>query len=167
MIKGDGNPVTGMRRRDRLIQEQVHDPYMAGAKPEEPTVCRSCGVVFNEGRWQWLPEPPVQAAAAVCPACRRAQDKVPAGFLTLSGEFFRSHRDEIMNLVDNKVALQEKEHPMKRLMNVEDREDGTELTFTDSHLPRGVGEAIRRAYDGDLDIHFPEQGGIVRVYWER
>jgi len=85
----------------------------------------------------------------------------------LSGEFFRSHRDEIMNLVDNKVALQEKEHPMKRLMNVEDREDGTELTFTDSHLPRGVGEAIRRAYDGDLDIHFPEQGGIVRVYWER
>lgn len=167
MMKRDGGVATGMRRRDRLIQEEVHDPYVAGTKPEEPTVCRSCGVVFNEGRWQWLPEPPAQAAEAVCPACRRVHDRVPAGFLTLSGGFFRKHRDEIMNLVDNNVAAQEKEHPMKRLMQVEDRDDGTELTFTDSHLPRGVGEAIQRAYDGDLDIHFPQEGGIVRVYWER
>jgi len=167
MMKGDGVTVTGMRRRDRLIQEEVHDPYMAGAKPEEPTVCRDCGVVYNGGRWQWLPEPPGQAAATVCPACRRVRDRVPAGFLTLSGEFFDGHRDEIMNLVENKVESQEKEHPMKRLMRVEDRDGGTELTFTDAHLPRGVGEAIQRAYDGDLDIHFPDDGGIVRVYWER
>ena len=167
MMKGDRGIASGMRRRDRLIQEEVHDTYMAAAKPEEPTVCRSCGVVFNDGRWQWLPEPPAQAAEAVCPACRRVQDRVPAGFLVLRGEFFHAHRDEIMNLVDNKVALQEKEHPMKRLMQVEDRDDGAELSFTDSHLPRGVGEAIQRAYDGELDIHFPEEGGIVRVYWER
>ena len=92
---------------------------------------------------------------------------MPAGFLTLSGEFFREHRDEIMSLVENKVESQVKQHPMKRLMRVEDRDEGTELKFTDAHLPRGVGEAIRRAYDGDLDIHFPEDGGIVRVYWER
>jgi hypothetical protein len=166
-MKRDGGVATGMRRRDRLIQEELHDPYMAGAKPEEPTVCRDCGVVFNEGRWQWLPEPPAQAAETVCPACRRVRDRVPAGFLTLSGEFFRKHRDEIMNLVENKVESQEKEHPMKRLMNVDDQDDGTELTFTDSHLPRGVGEAIQRAYDGDLDIRFPAEGGIVRVFWER
>jgi NMD protein affecting ribosome stability and mRNA decay len=167
MMKGDGGIATGMRRRDRLIQEKVHDSYMAVGKPEEPTVCRDCGVVFHQGRWQWLPEPPAQAVEAVCPACRRTQDRVPAGFLTLSGEFFQEHRDEIMNLVENTVASQEKEHPMKRLMRVEDRDDGAELTFTDSHLPHGVGEAIQRAYDGELDIHFPEEGGIVRVYWER
>jgi hypothetical protein len=52
-------------------------------------------------------------------------------------------------------------------MNVDERDDGTELAFTDSHLPRGIGEAIQRAYDGDLDIRFPEEGGIVRVSWER
>ena len=124
-------------------------------------------MVFHGGRWQWLPEPPAQAAETVCPACRRIHDRVPAGFLILGGEFFEAHRDEIMNLVENKVGLQEKEHPMKRLMHVEEWDDGTELTFTDAHLPRGVGEAIQRAYDGELDIHFPEEGGIVRVYWER
>ncbi len=167
MMKADGSVATGIRRRDRLIQEEVHDPYMAGAKPAEPNVCRDCGVVFNKGRWQWLPEPPARAAEVVCPACRRVRDGVPAGFLTLSGTFFHEHRDEIMNLVENKVESQEKEHPMKRLMHAEDRGEVTELTFTDAHLPRGVGEAIQRAYDGDLDIHFPEGGGIVRVYWER
>lgn len=167
MMKGEGDAASRIRRRDRLIREEVHDPYMAGAKLAEPTVCPDCGVVFNEGRWQWLPEPPAQAAETVCPACRRVKDRVPAGFLTLSGEFFREHRDEIMSLVENKVESQVKQHPMKRLMRVEDRDDGTELKFTDAHLPRGVGEAIRRAYDGDLDIHFPEDGGIVRVYWER
>lgn len=167
MMKGDGGIATGTRRRDRLIQEKVHDSYMAVGKPEEPTVCRDCGVVFHQGRWQWLPEPPAQALEAVCPACRRIQDRVPAGFLTLSGEFFQAHRDEIMNLIENTVTSQEKEHPMKRLMQVEDRDESAELTFTDSHLPQGVGEAVRRAYDGELDIHFPEEGGIVRVYWER
>jgi NMD protein affecting ribosome stability and mRNA decay len=167
MMKGDGGVAGGTRRRDRLIREQVHDPYMAGAKPEEPTVCRDCGVVFNEGRWQWLPEPPAVAAETVCPACRRVRDRVPAGFLTLSGDFFRKHREEIMNLVENKVASQEKEHPMKRLMDIDDQDKGAELAFTDSHLPRGIGEAIQRAYDGDLDIRFPEEGGIVRVSWER
>jgi len=167
MMKGDGGIATGTRRRDRLIQEKVHDSYMAVGKPEEPTVCRDCGVVFHQGRWQWLPEPPAQALEAVCPACRRIQDRVPAGFLTLSGEFFQAHRDEIMNLIENTVTSQEKEHPMKRLMQVEDRDESAELTFTDCHLPQGVGEAVRRAYDGELDIHFPEEGGIVRVYWER
>ena len=167
MMKRYGGVSAGTRRRDRLIQEEVHDPYRAGSKPEEPTICRDCGVVFNEGRWQWLPEPPESAAEAVCPACRRVQDRVPAGFLVLNGEFFRQHRDEIMNLVQNKVASQEKEHPLKRLMNIEEQDDGIALAFTDVHLPRGVGEALQRAYNGDLDIRFPKDGGIVRVYWKR
>ena len=84
MMKGDGGIVSGTRRRDRLIREEVHDPYVAGAKPEEPTVCRDCGVVFHAGRWQWLPDPPAQAAEAMCPACRRVQDKMPASVVSSS-----------------------------------------------------------------------------------
>lgn len=155
-------------RRDRLIKERVHDPYMTRSKPTEPTVCPDCGVVFSGGRWQWLPETPQGAHEEACPACQRLRDKVPAGFLTLSGEFFDRHRDEIMNLVQNKVEAQKAEHPMKRLMWTEDQEEGgVVITFTDVHLPRGVGEAIERAYEGELDIHYTEEAGIVRVYWRR
>ncbi len=40
-------------RQDRLIQENVHDPYMAKLKLPEPTLCPACQAVFRGGRWQW------------------------------------------------------------------------------------------------------------------
>ena len=155
-------------RRDRLIRERIHDPYMARSKLKEPTLCKDCGAVFSRGRWQWLPEVPADAHQQRCPACQRIHDKVPAGILKVAGEFFETHRDEIMRLIHNKVEEQNAQHPMKRLMTVEDQKDGSVvLTFTDMHLPRGVGEAIERAYEGDLEIQYTEGSGIVRVYWKR
>lgn len=155
-------------RRDRLIKEHIHDPYMARSKPKEPTVCNDCGAVFRSGRWQWMAEPPAAAHRQRCPACQRIHDKVPAGFLTLSGTFFDEHRDEIMKLIHNKVEEQKAQHPMKRLMATDAQPDGgIAVTFTDTHLPRGVGEAIERAYEGDLEIQYTEESGIVRVYWKR
>ena len=155
-------------RKDRLIKEKVHDPYMTRSKLVEPTLCPECGVVFSDGRWQWLPEVPEDAHRTLCPACQRIREKMPAGFLTLGGEFFIEHRDEIMHLVHNKVEAQRAQHPMNRLMDIEDQEDGgTVITFTDMHLPRGVGEAIEHAYKGNLDIQYTEEAAIVRVYWQR
>ena len=167
-MSGKEGDIAKRGRKDRLIKERVHDPYMTRNKPTEPTVCPECGVVFNSGRWQWLPQKPDDAKEELCPACRRIHDRVAAGYLTLSGVFFDEHRDEIMHLVDNKVEEQKAQHPMKRLMGVEVQENGdTVITFTDVHLPRGVGEAIERAYEGELDIHYTEEAGIVRVFWRR
>jgi NMD protein affecting ribosome stability and mRNA decay len=167
-MSGKQTDVAKYGRHDRLIKEHVHDPYMTRSKPKEPTVCEDCGAVFHKGRWQWMSEAPAQAHRQRCPACQRIHDKIPAGFLTLSGSFFGEHRDEIMHLVHNKVEEQKTQHPMKRLMNVEEQEGGgVQIGFTDMHLPRGVGEAIEHAYEGDLDIQYTEEGGMVRVYWKR
>lgn len=155
------------RRHDRLVQESVHDPYKETAKPAEPTVCGDCGVIFSEGRWHWSTEPPTDANDALCPACRRIRDRVPAGFLTLSGKFFLKHQDEILNLAENIVDAQQQEHPMKRVMKVEEEDDGVIMTFTDIHLPRTIGTAIEHAYEGDLDIQFGDESGIARAYWSR
>ena len=75
-------------------------------------MCRDCGVVFRDGRWQWSPELPTGAADALCPACQRIRDQVPAGFLTLSGDFLQPHREEIMHLLRNTVDAQQKEIPI-------------------------------------------------------
>jgi NMD protein affecting ribosome stability and mRNA decay len=155
-------------RRDRLIQERVHDPYKPRGQLTEPSVCSECGVVFTQGRWQWLPQTPAGAEEILCPACRRVQDRVPAGFLTLSGDFFAEHRSEILNRVRNKVDEQKAQHPMKRLMDITDGNEGeTVVTFTDVHLPRGVGQAIASAYEGSLDIKYTDEAGIVRATWHR
>ncbi|MGR8980579.1 MAG: BCAM0308 family protein [Gammaproteobacteria bacterium] len=167
-MSGKEGDVAKHGRQDRLLKEHIHDPYMTRSKPAEPTVCPECGVVFSGGRWQWLPEVPEGAHKELCPACQRVHDRIPAGILTLSGMFFDEHRNEIMSLVHNKVERQKAQHPMKRLMTVEEQDDGsTVITFTDVHLPRGVGEAIERAYEGKLDIHYTEEASIVRVYWHR
>ena len=92
-MSGKETDVGKRGRQDRLIQERVHDPYMKGSKPVEPTVCPECGVVFSGGRWQWQADAPEGAQKEWCPACQRIRDKVPAGFLTLSGEFFYARGD--------------------------------------------------------------------------
>ncbi|MEA3363571.1 MAG: BCAM0308 family protein [Thermodesulfobacteriota bacterium] len=163
----EGN-ITRHGRQDRLIKEKVHDPYMKRSKPVEPTVCPECEVVFVDGRWQWNTVPSGKVKEKLCPACQRKRDKFPAGLLTLRGDFFKGHRSEILRLVQNKVENQKAQHPMKRLMGIEEQDDGsTQLTFTDTHLPRGVGQAIADAYGGEFEIQYTEEAGVVRAYWER
>lgn len=153
-------------RQDRLIQERVHDPYKTRTKYQEPTVCPTCNAVFQTGRWQWL-APPEQAHQHLCPACSRVRDRVPGSFLTMSGEFFSAHKQEIMNLVQNYETRQKAEHPMKRIMDVTEIDGQTVVTFTDQHLARGIGDALFSAYDGELDFSYQQEESMIRVYWKR
>lgn len=153
-------------RRDRLIQEDRHDPYEARQKLPEPTVCPQCGVVFQEGRWQWL-ERPAQAHEAMCPACRRIQDDLPAGFVSVSGTFFRDKRDELLNLIRNTEARAKAERPLKRIMRIEDEDEGILVTTTEIHLARGIGEALHDAYQGELEFQYNEHENMLRVGWSR
>jgi hypothetical protein len=41
------------------------------------------------------------------------------------------------------------------------------ITTTDIHLPRRIGEALHRAYEGDLDFHYEEEAYSIRVTWRR
>lgn len=148
-MSGKDGDVAGRGRQDRLIKEEIHDPYMARSKPSEPTVCPECSAVFQKGRWQWSGEPVTGAHEMMCPACERIRDDMPAGILTLSGAFLSKHLDEILKLIHHKVEEEKAQHPMKRLMNVENTPDGELMVkFTDLHLPRGTGEAVERAYGG-------------------
>ena len=46
-MSGKEGDVAKQGRQDRLIKEDIHDPYMARSKPVEPTACSGCGVVFQ------------------------------------------------------------------------------------------------------------------------
>jgi len=142
------------------------DPYQSTGKYREPTRCSDCGVVYHHGRWEWGPAP-LDAQGAVCPACRRIRDKSPAGTVVLDGAFAVEHRQDLLRLVRNEAEREGKEHPLNRLMQVEERPERVEVTTTDIHLPRRIGEALKRAYDGELDIKFGRDEYTVRVYWHR
>jgi NMD protein affecting ribosome stability and mRNA decay len=152
-------------RKDRLIQELVHDPYMSKRKWSEPTVCSTCGAVYHHGRWTWA-EQPGGAKEELCPACHRIQDKVPAGFLSVVGDFFAGHKQEILRLIHNLEEREKAQHPLKRIMEIEEQE-GLTITFTDPHLARAVGEALHNAYQGELDYQYAEEEYFLRVKWTR
>jgi hypothetical protein len=40
-------------------------------------------------------------------------------------------------------------------------------TTTDLHLPRRSGEALPRAYQGELDLHDIKEGSTLDMRWKR
>jgi hypothetical protein len=153
-------------RRDRMDAERVSDPYRARGKWPEPTTCPECGAIVHHGQWRWGKAAP-EAEQHLCPACQRIHDRVPAGQLTLSGEFFAEHREEILHLVRHTESKARSEHPLERIMDIKEEAGHTVVTFTDSHLVHGIGEALRHAFHGKLDSRYTDEDDLLRVAWSR
>lgn len=153
-------------RHLQILDDPVHDPYHEREKLLEPAVCTDCGAVYHEGRWQWI-APPVHALQARCAACRRIAEKLPAGYVSIEGQFARDHRDEVRNLVTHLETREKAEHPLQRIMAIEEQDDALMITTTDIHLARGIGEALEHAYKGELDFHYNKEQYLLRVRWRR
>jgi hypothetical protein len=153
-------------RRDRMYEQHVKDPYIARGKWKEPSVCPDCAAVYHKGHWQWG-EAPQGAHQHRCPACARIHDKVPAGFLTLGGEFFKAHKPEILQMIRNHESKEKAQHALERIMTIDEQGDGVTIQYTGVHLTEGTGKALHSAYQGDLNIEFNERDAQIRVSWQR
>lgn len=152
---------------NRLLREEVHDPYHVRGKYREPSSCAGCGAVYQKGRWQWLEPAPGDAVEVTCPACRRIKDAYPAGEILVSGAFAAAHEDELLRLVRNTENAETVEHPLNRIMNISSSDDRITITTTDIHLPRRIGHALENAWGGELATHYDEGGWFARVTWRR
>ena len=163
----NGEPRAHSRRhRDRKIDEIEHDPYRARAKPAEPAVCPQCGLTYHKGRWQRG----VRAKDAkehVCPACHRTNDRNPAGYITLAGVYVGGHEQELRRLISNEEAREAQDHPLQRIMQIENDDARLIVTTTDVHLARRIGDALHAAFQGKLDVKYSTDENVVRVYWTR
>ena len=153
-------------RRDRTVQEYQHDTYKLRGKLKEPTVCSKCEALFHKGRWTWGLAP-ANAAKLVCPACLRIRDKYPKGLVTIKGGVKDEQHEQIIGLVKNTEELEKNEHPLSRLMSIDTKPEGLVISTTDTHLPRRIGEALKHAYHGNLELHYDKAEDFVRVTWTR
>ena len=154
-------------RMDRLIHERVHDPYKTKSKPPEPTVCPVCNAVFKAGRWEWADSWPIDAHRQTCQACHRTSDAYPAGIVIVRGAFVLIHKAEILNLVRHLELREKREHPLHRIMQIEEKSDSIMIKTTDIHLPRSIGEALCHAYKGSLEFRYTAESYSVEVQWSR
>ena len=150
----------------QIMDEAIHDPYHELEKHSSPAVCSNCGAVYQEGRWQWIASP-LNAYLTRCPACKRIHQKMPAGYISIQGDFAHEHRDEMLSLIHHLETREKSEHPLKRIMWIEYQEGGVTITTTDIYLARSIGEALRLAYKGKLDYQFNENEYLLRVHWTR
>jgi hypothetical protein len=156
---------TASARKDRLLQEHNHNPYKIKQKLSEPTVCPECNAVFQGGRWHWAKSWPLDAHREMCEACRRTKDNYPAAEVTLKGGAVRLHKAEMLNLARNLEKLDSAEHPLHRIMKIEDRRNSVVISTTDLHLARRIGEAVCHAHKGKVDWQYNKESCFVRVNW--
>ncbi|GAB3542962.1 BCAM0308 family protein [Noviherbaspirillum agri] len=153
-------------RHRQIYDDAMHDPYLDAHKPAGTAVCDGCGAAYREGAWHWEVRAS-DAAITSCPACRRVRDKRPAGYVTVAGRFLVEHHDDLVNLIRRVEAREKAEHPLKRIMAIRVENNTLLIETTDAHLARGIGEALERAYKGDLRFHYNKGDQILRVEWAR
>ena len=153
-------------RKEQRSPARHDDSYLAGAKLRDPVACARCGASYLRGRWTWKPAGD-DVPRDTCPACKRIEDNFPAGHLLLLGDFFAAHRAEILQLIAAREGRARLEHPMQRLIAVQDVPHGVLVTTTDAHLAQMLGVAIQDAYKGDLDMDFGHDENFIRASWKR
>lgn len=138
------------------------------AKMPDVAVCPECGATYHEGRWTWQAAPP-DAYPQICPACSRTADDYPAGVLRVEGSFAVAHRDDLIGLVRNVEERERSNHPLKRVMGIEETPMGFVAETTDGKLARSLGRALHKAYAGKLEEPptTADTENLVRVRWVR
>lgn len=164
-MKGERGTFRGVRHEQRFEGLEA-DAYRPGGKLAGPARCRGCGAVYRRGRWTWesggeAPRP------TWCPACRRARDDMPAGFVRIEGDWQRTHRADIMRRVRRCEANEMHAHPLQRIIAVRPKGEGLLVTTTDAHLARRIGEALVKSYKGDADYRYADEENLLRVSWRR
>ncbi|MEN8160039.1 MAG: BCAM0308 family protein [Myxococcota bacterium] len=156
------HPAASQPRPSRRIYEE--EP---GKRPELAG-CPSCGASYREGRWT-SQTAPAGSHEEVCPACRRVADDYPAGVLHVEGAFVGAHREELVGLIRHVEERERAEHPLKRIMAIEDEGAGFLVKVTDAKLAPSMGHALRSAYEGDLELPptTSDRENLVRVRWTR
>jgi NMD protein affecting ribosome stability and mRNA decay len=156
-----------LKRGNPFLKEKVHDPYRSRTKLREATSCPQCGVQYRNGRWI---RPKLQTHALkreLCPACRRINDRYPAGEVVITGEFARSHRQEIISRAQHIEAAERALHPLHRIIGIDERDDAVVISTTDIHLPHQITHALHDAWGGETKTHYDLDGYFTRMIWNR
>jgi hypothetical protein len=156
-----------MVRQDRLLQDDIHDPYFVKQRYRDPSMCEKCNVVFRNGAFEWVKKLPANASRIICPACRRMEDKFEGGVVTLEGDFLSQHKSDILNIITNTEKAELTSRPLERIISLTDQGNKVEIQTTYEHLARRIGEAIHKACKGELAVQYPGGQKYARVFWRR
>jgi NMD protein affecting ribosome stability and mRNA decay len=164
------NPDTVWPRDD--IQ-QFRDPYRPDEHGAAGTVCSRCGAIYLHQHWSFDEAKRAQLEQStavhevICPGCKKIADGYPEGIVTLRGDYWPQHEDEIMNLIRNEEQRAMGVNPLERIIDI--RREGEELVVetTNEKLAQRIGHRIDKAHNGHVEYKWSGNNHLLRVYWQR
>jgi len=158
-----------------LARDQIHDfddPDIPERHYPDNTVCSQCHAIYCTQRWirdEPRAELALEAGApeVVCPACRIVKERNPRGIVTLTGDYWPRHEDEILNLIRNEEARGVANNPIERIIDIRKEDDALIVQTTTEKLAQKIARSIDKAHQGSLVYHWPDNDHLVRVDWER
>lgn len=158
--------------RDQL--DDWDDPYIPDGHYPDGTVCKGCGAIYQNQHWAWddqkrdLLRNSGAANEVLCPGCRIASSRDPQGIVTLKGDYWPQHREDIINLIHNEERRGAEVNPLERIIQIREEGDALIIETTTEKMGQRIGRAIHKAHKGDIQYNWSGEGNhLVRVNWER
>jgi hypothetical protein len=85
----------------------------------------------------------------------------------VSGPFLTAHRAAVLATIRRTAAHEAAGHPLERVAEVREAEGAVVVTTTGTHVARAIGQALRAAWDGVLEIEDDDAELGIRVRWSR
>jgi NMD protein affecting ribosome stability and mRNA decay len=152
---------------------RTEDPYQP-EEGQEASLCAICQAIYQNKRWFFDEKLAAKLAdtskvkEVTCPTCRKIKDHYPEGILTLSGDFLKDHKDEILTLLKKEAERVGKRSVADRIMTLTEKgKDQLVVETTTEKLAQHLGRAVHKAYKGELNFNWGEMDKFVRVYWSR
>ena len=149
----------------RVVKPKEHDTYARRKKSPDAFVCDQCGVVQFGGKWRWGAPPLADVRGGLCPACERVRDHYPAGTLTIPASLV-GDREELLGLIGNIERRESAEHPLERVIRIEESAESTSVTTTGIHLARCLASKLSRRFGRKARLRYPEEQHLLFAEWE-
>ena len=125
----------------------------------------NAGVVQFGGKWRWGAPPLADVRGGLCPACERVRDHYPAGTLTIPASLV-GDREELLGLIGNIERRESAEHPLERVIRIEESAESTSVTTTGIHLARCLASKLSRRFGRKAKLRYPEEQHLLFAEWE-
>ena len=73
----------------------------------------------------------------------------------------------MLRLVRNDEERERSRHPLQPIMVMRDGSAQAHISTTDVHVARRIGEALKHAFQGALEVRYSRDESFVRVKWTR
>jgi NMD protein affecting ribosome stability and mRNA decay len=153
--------------------EDFDDPYRPDEHGETGTVCSRCGAVYVNQHWtldeaqQMKTQVAAPAHAVVCPACKKIAEGYLEGVVTLSGNYWLQHKEEILNLIRNEEHRAMGVNPLGRIIDIHQEGEALIVETTNEKLAQRIGRRLEKAHDGHIEYKWSGDDHLIRVSWER